>query len=251
MLTKPPYPTFNQFTLALQGHEQSIIAQKEEEKHYLEHAQAFLGQRGRGCNSRGGRGFNSRGRGFSPTTGRGTNTEQNVNSTKPRNTVANGSENTTRNSDGNQSAQSKKPKIMCQICGRNYHSAINCWYRYDYSYQADDSPQALATFSLNEQNDNTVYVDSSATSYMTNDPGILSNTKSYAGSDVIFVGNGDSLPISYVGDVELPTSHGKVPLHDVLVVPALKKNLLSVEKLTSDYPCTFEFISSGFVIKDT
>ncbi|KAK2656860.1 hypothetical protein Ddye_009912 [Dipteronia dyeriana] len=45
MLTKPPYPSFSQFMLALQGYEQTIHAQKDEEKTYLEHAQAFFGQR--------------------------------------------------------------------------------------------------------------------------------------------------------------------------------------------------------------
>ncbi|KAL6350339.1 hypothetical protein AAG906_004288 [Vitis piasezkii] len=39
-------------------------------------------------------------------------------------------------------------------------------------------------------------------------------------------------------------------LQDVLVVPNLKKNLLSVGQLIDDYECTFKFSSSGFVIKD-
>ncbi|XP_012856951.1 PREDICTED: uncharacterized protein LOC105976216 [Erythranthe guttata] len=65
MLTKPPYPTFSQFVLALQGHEQSLETLRDEEKIFLEHEQAFYGQRERGRGSRGGR-FNSRGRGFTP-----------------------------------------------------------------------------------------------------------------------------------------------------------------------------------------
>nr|GMD97742.1 Retrovirus-related Pol polyprotein from transposon RE1 [Ipomoea batatas] len=36
MVTKPPYPTFNQFLLALQGYEQTIASQKEEEKNYID-----------------------------------------------------------------------------------------------------------------------------------------------------------------------------------------------------------------------
>ena len=56
MLTKPPYPSFSQFLLALQGYEQSLTAQKEEEKTFLEHAQDYFGQRGCGRNGRGGRG---------------------------------------------------------------------------------------------------------------------------------------------------------------------------------------------------
>lgn len=67
---------------------------------------------------------------------------------------------------------------------------------------------------------------------------------------MIFVDNGYSLPISHVGDAKIKTNCGKVPLHDVLVVPLLKKNLLFAGKLTNDYPCMFEFTFSNFVIKD-
>ena len=70
MLTKPPYPSFNQFVMALQGHEQTVLTQRNEEKHFLDQAQVFFTQRGRGRGRRGGgngRGnFNSRGRGFIP-----------------------------------------------------------------------------------------------------------------------------------------------------------------------------------------
>lgn len=86
MLTKPPYPSFNQFVLALQGHEQSIIAQREEEKQYIDHAQVFYGQRGR--NDSGGRGFNSRGRGFTPTVSRGLEERDNRNQAKNQNNFA-------------------------------------------------------------------------------------------------------------------------------------------------------------------
>ena len=56
MLTKPPYPSYNQFVLALQGYEQTQAVKKEEEKILLQHAQAFLSQRRQGRGSHGGRG---------------------------------------------------------------------------------------------------------------------------------------------------------------------------------------------------
>ncbi|XP_059650359.1 uncharacterized protein LOC132296147 [Cornus florida] len=46
MLSKPPYPSFTQFVLSLQNHEQMITEQREEEKRIVDHAQAFFGQRG-------------------------------------------------------------------------------------------------------------------------------------------------------------------------------------------------------------
>ena len=45
MLTKPPYPTLNQFILALQNHEQvNIIPKEKEEKYVLNHNQVFFNQ---------------------------------------------------------------------------------------------------------------------------------------------------------------------------------------------------------------
>ncbi|KAL5786305.1 hypothetical protein ACOSQ2_008697 [Xanthoceras sorbifolium] len=46
MLSKPPLPSFQQFLLALQGHEQTLLSNHEEEKRSIEHAQAFFSQRG-------------------------------------------------------------------------------------------------------------------------------------------------------------------------------------------------------------
>ena len=86
---------------------------------------------------------------------------------------------------------------------------------------------------------------------MTNDPGIISNAKPYSGHDGIYVGDGSCLKISHVGNANLKTDGGNLKLQDVLVVPNLKKNLLSVGQLIDDYECTFEFSSSGFVIKDS
>lgn len=131
MLTKQPYSTFNQFIIALHNHEQALIAQKEEEKKYIENAQAFLSQRGRGRN-RIGRGFNSRGRGFQLAAGHGSNVPScGLGTSKTNNVAQNTSEPQGQNSNNN---QNNKPKVTCQICGHYYHFAINCWNRFDYSY---------------------------------------------------------------------------------------------------------------------
>ena len=64
------------------------------------------------------------------------------------------------------------------------------------------------------------------------------------------VGNGDYLPITHVGTAELPSLQGKLLLKDVLVCPSITKSLLSVSKLTADYPCSIEFDFDGVVVKD-
>ncbi|KAK3194487.1 hypothetical protein Dsin_025797 [Dipteronia sinensis] len=54
MLTKPSIPSFSQFVLSLQGHEQTLASQREDKKTYIEHNQAFFSERGRrGGNGRG------------------------------------------------------------------------------------------------------------------------------------------------------------------------------------------------------
>ncbi|TXG61102.1 hypothetical protein EZV62_012465 [Acer yangbiense] len=135
ILSKPPLPSFQQFILALQGHEQTLLSNREDEKRSIEHAQAFFSQReGRG---RGGRGS-----------------------------------------------------------------------------------------------------------------GILSSLQSYNGNDVIYVSNGNGLPISHIGDMSVSTKDEKFKLNNVLVVSELKKNLLSIGKCTTDNSCIFELTSSDFVVKD-
>lgn len=54
---------------------------------------------------------------------------------------------------------------------------------------------------------------------MTNDLGKLSTIRPYKGCDLIYVGNGVSLPITHIGDI----SNGKIHLNDTIVVPKLKK----------------------------
>lgn len=65
MVTKPPYPTFNQFVLALLGYVQTLVSQKEEKKGYIEYNQVFFSQHGYGISNRGNQGgFKSKGKCF-------------------------------------------------------------------------------------------------------------------------------------------------------------------------------------------
>ena len=63
----------------------------------------------------------------------------------------------------------------------------------------------------------------------------------YEGSESVMVGDGSFLPITHTGSTSLATISGNLPLNDVLVCPDIAKPLLSVSKLTKDYPCVFQF----------
>jgi hypothetical protein len=274
MLSKPPFPTFSQFVTALQGYDMRYgsVTNEENEGFNPNSNLAFFGQRngGRGRGSNRGRNqgsfFNSRGRGFAPANhastqyGRGFTPRPNHSSAPFHNNNAVGhsiqqkghsSQQNFSRSNQQQSHSNSAPQ--CQICGRAGHIAVKCWYRYDYSYDTNDnSSQAFAATTISDplDSDPNWYTDTGANSHMTPNPGNLDDPQSYTGNDHVMVGNGSRLSISHIGNTTLDSSHGKLELQDVLVVPNIKKNLISVSKLTKDLSCAIEFISSGFKIKD-
>ena len=82
---------------------------------------------------------------------------------------------------------------------------------------------------------------------MTPDSTALDTSEKYDGKDTVIVGNGASLPITHTGTSQ-PSPNLK--LLDVLLVPHLTKNLLSISKLTSDFSFRVIFIDSSFVIQN-
>lgn len=93
-------------------------------------------------------------------------------------------------------------------------------------------------------------MDSGATSHMASDDGILSTSHTSHPFRVI-VGDGSSMPISRSDNTLLSTpSCSPFLLNNVLIVPSLVRNLLSVRKFTRGNSCSIEFYSSGFSVKD-
>ena len=64
------------------------------------------------------------------------------------------------------------------------------------------------------------------------------------------MGNGDYLPITHIGSIALQTPQGTLPLKEVLVCPEITKSLLSVSKLTSNFPYEITFDSEFVLVKD-
>ncbi|KAK9913056.1 hypothetical protein M0R45_036882 [Rubus argutus] len=96
-------------------------------------------------------------------------------------------------------------RIRCQICGRNNHSAVNCFNRMNYAYQGRTPPprfQAMMATPLPltpSAPPSLWYVDSGATHHITNDLSNLSIAIEYHGNDHVSTANGDSMPISLIG----------------------------------------------------
>lgn len=95
--------------------------------------------------------------------------------------------------------------VICQYCIKPGHTAWNCWYRMDSTFQSSTAPTApsatakafVTTASPSPSSD--WYLDSAATHHLTNDLSNLHLYHPYQGSDQIMVGNGSAIPIQHSG----------------------------------------------------
>jgi len=85
---------------------------------------------------------------------------------------------------------------------------------------------------------------------MTSKPGMLTDIRTYFGTDSVVIGNGSSLPIVGIGDSFIKQNNTKLPINDVLLVPELTKNLLSVSQLTKQFLVNCEFSDVDFCVKE-
>ena len=99
-----------------------------------------------------------------------------------------------------------------------------------------------------EEKDPAFYVDPRATTHITNNPGKMTQITPYKGNYAIIVGNGEALRVLHISEARLKTRHRDLKLKNLLVVPEIKKNLLSIGQLTFDNLCSIEFSSTGLRI---
>ena len=92
-------------------------------------------------------------------------------------------------------------------------------------------------------------MDSGASSHMTSSDGILLKRLPTSISSIL-VGNGTSIPVTSHGHSVLATTASTFALNNVLVVPSIVQNLLSVRQFTRDNHCSIEFDAFGFSVKD-
>ncbi|TXG55646.1 hypothetical protein EZV62_020902 [Acer yangbiense] len=146
----------------------------------------------------------------------------------------------------------------CQVCGKFGHSASVCYFRYDDNYMgsvptANSNANSPSVFVATPEtvDDTTWYADSGATNHVTNDAGNLDLKSNYRGDESLMVGNGKQLDISHVGLKSLPslTKHSII-LKQVLHVPEIRKNLLSVSRLVNDNDVFIEFHANCCFVKD-
>ncbi|KAI3700963.1 hypothetical protein L2E82_45604 [Cichorium intybus] len=91
------------------------------------------------------------------------------------------------------------------------------------------------------------FVESGATDHMTTSTDSITQPTVFSGSSKVAFGDGNVLPISHIGHSLL---NNGIQLWNVLVVPKLTKNLLSISRLTSDNNMDVLFSQPYFYIQD-
>ncbi|XP_021757479.1 uncharacterized protein LOC110722517 [Chenopodium quinoa] len=93
------------------------------------------------------------------------------------------------------------------------------------------------------------YMDSGATSHMTNNAGTLLPFFNLSTNYHILVGNGHRILITGYGHTTL-LNNNSLNLKNFLLAPQIIKNLISVRRFTSDNKVSIEFDPNGFTVKD-
>lgn len=89
-------------------------------------------------------------------------------------------------------------------------------------------------------------MDSGATHHLTTDLSNLSLQQPYTGGEEVTIADGTGLAISHTDSALLPTPSHYMPLRDVLYVPNLHKNLVSVYRLCNSNKVSVEFFPAHF-----
>lgn len=96
------------------------------------------------------------------------------------------------------------------------------------------------------------YPDSGASHHVTNYSSNFNSKSSYTGSEKIKLGNGAGLKITQIGSTTLSTSSSSSSfvLNNLLHVPTVTKNLLSVSQFARDSHVYFEFFPNFSFVKN-
>ena len=190
----------------------------------------------------------------------GTNTQTQRPSNSPQNRY------TPTQTSGQPTPQGNRPSRpylgYCQICRIQGHTAKRCpSFRLVPVNTSNSSSPASTTHSATPWQPRAYYVsnnpshtswllDSGASHHVTADLHNLSMHDPYNGSDDIMIGDGSGLSITHAGSSSLHTTHKTFKLNNVLCVPTMKKNLISISQFCTSNNVSIEFLPTVFLVKD-
>lgn len=146
----------------------------------------------------------------------------------------------------------------CQMCNTQGHSAKRC-PQFQSLQSPMTQPQAnpfhpwlpRANLAMSSPYNATNWlIDSGATHHITSDLHHLSLHQPYHGTDDVLIADGSTLPISHMGSSILPTSTCGLALQNILCVPNVDKNLISVYRLCNTNVVSVEFFPALFQVKN-
>ncbi|TYJ99887.1 Retrovirus-related Pol polyprotein from transposon TNT 1-94 [Cucumis melo var. makuwa] len=164
----------------------------------------------------------------------------------------------------------------CEVCGKIGHTIDICYNRFNKKFvpnsgknsnkgttnnfrnNNDKLSTAFVTshpanpFNVTRENsvDANWYANNRAMNHMTADYTNLANPVEYGGKVQVTIGNGDKLKITSIGNSTLMNGGYMLSLDNVLYVPAIAKNLVSVSKRARDKHVFVEFHDDYCLVKD-
>ncbi|KAF9684988.1 hypothetical protein SADUNF_Sadunf03G0007400 [Salix dunnii] len=154
-------------------------------------------------------------------------------------------------SNSDRGAPHERPK--CQICDKHNHTALDCFQRFNFSFQGRRPPSELAAMAAESNNtfeQQTWYADNGANAHITANIANLTTLQPYDDHDTVEVGNGSGLIINNTGSTTLHTNHTSFQLNKIFHCPQAATNLLSINQLCLDNDCYFILTGMDFCVKE-
>jgi histone deacetylase 1/2 len=134
------------------------------------------------------------------------------------------------------------------VCGKEGHSAVRCFKRFDHSYNGPSQKTAASATSYGV--DTNWYMDTGATDHITGELEKLTMRNKYNGGEQIHGADGTGMEIANIGYGTVHSPSRNFHLKNLLHVPQAHKNLCSVNRFTRDNDVYVEFHPDHFLIKE-
>ncbi|KAJ9557506.1 hypothetical protein OSB04_012120 [Centaurea solstitialis] len=141
----------------------------------------------------------------------------------------------------------------CQWCHTKGHSLQNTLpfvHPVPHLTYISNPPQANVATASAPTGSTPWLLDSGASHHVAHDLSNLSLHQPYDGTEEVVIGDGTGLPITHTGSTLITTLLRSLRLSNVLCVPNMQRNIISIYKLCLDNNISIEFSSDYFFFKD-